>query len=299
MSFNQQSSTESSSRSPVVTNQDDSKRYWKRLEEYFSGNVMGPGPNFRFRCIHEADCRCSAEKKKGYSFHPGQLSYVGDGYAVEIDGIPMRILVVAMQVGSDKVIDMHRRSEQMDKRKHQCKKDRNEHMQGVTEVLQVLFGLDPGGPEKINEDSHVFDVFAMANSVLCSKLKPGRKRTGRKRSGSPTDKMLTNCREYLRQTIVLLEPTIIVSQGIPPKKSLEKLADRYEHVHDWPSRVKVNGGPAAPVTVARVTVGNVQAVWCSLYHPALRGDYGTYFDEAGAPALHYARELALGQPPTP
>ena len=295
MSFNQKSITESLSRSPVVTNQDDSKRYRQSLEKYFSRNVMVPGPNSQFCCEHEEACRDSA-KRRGKAFRAGQLSYVGDGYAVEIDGRPMRILVVAMQVGTDEVIDMNRRSEQMDERKHQCKKDRNKHMQGVTEVLQVLFGLDPGGSEKINEDSHVFDAFAMANSVLCSKLK-----SDGGRSGSPTDKMLTNCREHLRQTIVLLEPTIIVSQGIPPKKSLEKIAGSgYEPIRDWTSRVKVNGGTAAPVTVAWVTVGNVQAVWCNLYHPALRdGDYGTYFNEAGAPALSYARKLALGQPPTP
>ena len=318
MSFNQHSITGSLSRSPVVTNQDDSKRYWKRLEKYFSEKVMGPGPNSQFCCEHEDACCSSAERKKGYSFHPGQLSYVGDGYAAEIGGIPMRILVVPMQVGSCERIDMARRHEQVLERILHPGKDGNKHMPGVIQVLQVLMGLDPyGDVEKIDDGNHVLKAYAMANSVLCSKLKPGRKRTGRKRSGSPTDDMLTNCREHkrsgsptgtmltncqehLRQTIVLLKPTIIVSQGIPPKKSLEKIAGSgYEHVRDWTSRVKVSGGPAAPVTVARVTVGNVQAVWCNLYHPALRGDYGTYFDEAGAPALRHARELALEQPPTP
>ena len=277
----------------IVIDPKVSKRYWKRLEEYFSRNVMGPGPNFRFRCIHEANCRCSAERKKSYSFHPGQLSYVGDGYAVEIDGRPMRILVVPMQVGCKKVIDMDRRREQICERMKESPQERNPHMRGVVEMLQVLFRIESGG-EKINDGCHVLEAYAMANSVLCSKLKPDGGR-----SGSPTSTMLTKCREHLRRTIVLLEPTIIVTQGNPPKKSLKKLADPYEPIRDWTSRVTVARGRAAPVTVARVTVGNVQAVWCNLYHPALRGDYGTYFNEAGVPALRYARELALEQTPIP
>lgn len=232
---------------------------------------MGPGPNSQFCCEHEAACRSSAERN-GKKFAAGQLSYVGDGYAAKIDGRPMRILVVPMQVGSDEVIDMDRRREQILECKNPSR--RNPHMRAVVEVLQVLFGLEPGGVvEKINNNSHVLEAYAMANSVLCSNL-----------SGSPTDAMLENCREHLSQTIALLKPTIIVTQGNVPRDTFRKVVGRrYEPICD---------------RVARVTIKGVQAVCCEIRLPS-QGFYGPegHFCQVAVPALERARELALDKTP--
>ena len=284
MSFNRHSITESLSRSPVVTNQDDSKRYWNRLEEYCSENVLNPRTGFC--CGHKKACRssaernCSSREEKDNSFSAGQLSYVGDGYAVEIGGKPMRILVVPMQVGKKRDgISMKERREQVLERIPHPGKDRNKHMPGVIQVLQVLMDLDQSGKVKIDDGRHVLEAYAMANSVLCSNLPTG----GRSRRGSPTDDMLTNCREHLRQTIVLLEPTIIVSQGDVPAKALWDTVDGNEPIRD---------------RVARVTVEGVQAIYCELRHPSWSG-WAKHFREEGRPALLHARELALEPPPTP
>ncbi len=264
---------------PVITDPRASKRYWKRLEEYCSRRVLNPESGFC--CERGEACRNSAEGP-GNAFAAGQLSYVGDGYAVEIDGIPMRILVAAMQVGSSEVIDMKRRRGQIRARIPESPRERNPHMRGVVQVLQVLFGLEPGGVvEKIHNSSHVLEAYAMANSVLCSNLPTG----GRSRRGSPTRAMLTNCREHLRQTIALLEPTIIVTQGNAPAKALGQAVDRYERVRD---------------RVAQVKAGDARAVCCELWHPAAWGYWGDtgHFNTAAVPALRYARHLALARQPS-
>ena len=263
---------------PVITDPRASKRYWNRLEEYCSKRVLNPESGFC--CEHGEACRNSAEGP-GNGFAAGQLSYVGDGYAVEIDGIPMRILVAAMQVGSNEVIDMEKRRGQIRGRIEESPRERNPHMRGVVQVLQVLFGLEPGGVvESIHNSSHVLEAYAMANSVLCSNLPTG----GRSRRGSPTRAMLANCREHLRQTVALLEPTIIVTQGNAARDALGQAVDRYERVRD---------------RVAHAQTGDVRAIWCELWHPAAWGYWGDtgHFNEDAAPALRYARHLALSQQP--
>ena len=254
---------------PVVTDQEASERYRQRLEEYCSKHVLNPKSGFC--CEHGEACHSSVGGKRN-SFAAGQLSYVGDGYAAEIDGRPMRILVVPMQVGRGADIDMDRRRGQV----LECKKPsrRNPHMRAVVEVLQVLFGLEPGGVvEKINNNSHVLEAYAMANSVLCSNL-----------SGSPTDAMLENCREHLRQTIALLKPTIIVTQGNVPRDTFRKAVDRYK--------------PTIYDRVGRATIKGVQAVCCEILLPS-PGYYGPegHFCQVAVPALERARRLALGKTP--
>lgn len=262
---------------PVRTDPRESKRYWNRLEEYCSKHVLNPKSGFC--CEHGEACRDSAESRSN-AFAAGQLSYVGDRYAVEAEGIPMRILVVPMQVGRDEVVDMDKRRGQILGR---IENPRNPHMRGVVQVLQVLFGLEPGGVvEKIHNNSHVLEAYAMANSVLCSNLPTG----GKSRRGEPTRTMWKNCREHLRQTIVLLKPTIIVTQGNAPRDALGTVVDRCEPIGD---------------RVDRVTVGGVQATWCKLWHPAAPrywGDAG-HFREIAVPALRHVRHLALSQQPAP
>ena len=258
---------------PVITDRIAARRYRQRLEAYCSNYVLDL--NYGFCCAHETECRCSVESQ-GNSFAAGQLSYVGDGYAVKMDGIPTRILVIPMQVGENAVFGMDERREQVRRR---IAAPRNPHMHGVTKLLQVLMGLDPdGGVEKIDDDKHVLEAYAMVNSVLCSNLPT----SGRSRRGHPTRIMLRNCKSHLRQTIVLLEPTIIVTQGKAPGKALAMIAER----NVYPSN---RGAPSDMVTP--VTVGGVRAIWCSLYHPAAWG-YPGYFREHAMPALRWARKLA-------
>lgn len=235
----------------------------------------------RFCCRFGAECRNSA---RGRGFAAGQLSYVGDDYAVTVDGRPRRVLVVSMQVGDDEApVDMARRREQVRARIPQAFNTRNQHMAGVTTALRVLFGGAPG-TDRAGEflptsagAVHLLDAYAMANSVLCSRL------SGQGRQGDPSRRMIENCSSYLATTIEVLEPTVVQSQGrrngLSTHQAVERLCDSIDRVDD---------------EVAIITVGKVTAVWCSLKHPARNWGqlHRRYLQEVALPALTRTRELA-------
>ena len=254
---------------PITIDCAASLEYRKRLKDYFSANVLTP--DLKFICKHEAQCRPSAEGDCN-SFAAGQLSYVGDGYAAEENGVPMRILIAPIQAGPVERISMERRHEQI---RCRIKGKRNSHMRGVTRILQVLWGLPPDkGSEYIDGDLHVLDAFAMANSTLCSKT------DGESRQGEPTDCMRGNCSTHLRRTIELLEPTIIVTQGKSPEKAIKikNVTDKRTSLADF---------------IDCVSVGRVKAIWCRSNHPSYWRFEKNYFPGVVKPALQEVRELAL------
>ena len=253
---------------PITIDRAASLEYRKRLKDYFSANVLTP--DLKFICKHEAQCRPSAEGDCN-SFAAGQLSYVGDGYAAEENGVPMRILIAPIQAGPEAPISMERRRKQV---RCRIKGKRNPHMRGVTLMLQVLWGFPPDKKsEYIDGDLHVLDAFAMANSTLCSKT------DGESRQGEPTDCMRGNCSTHLRRTIELLEPTIIVTQGQKtPKKTLEDIAEKRTRKTDL---------------IECVTVGRVKAIWCRSNHPSYWRFEKNYFPGVVKLALQEVRELAL------
>lgn len=235
----------------------------------------------QFCCSSGPACRDSVG---AHGFAAGQLSYVGDHYAVAVDERPARVLVVSMQVGDDEApVSMLRRREQVRVRIPQTFSQRNQHMAGVTSALRILFGGEPGADREGEflrtpaGDVHVLDAYAMANSVLCSR------RPGEGREGAPTRRMIESCSRYLRTTVEVLEPTIIHSQGrsigLSTHQAVERICDRVDRVDD---------------DVAFVTIGKVSAVWCSLKHPARNwGQLGReYLHDVAAPALRRTRSLA-------
>lgn len=263
-----------------MTDPDASMRRRSVLDDALCDRVLDGGSEFC--CRHAVSCSASVRSD---GFAAGQLSYVGDHYEASVDGQPFRVLVVSMQVGDDEApVTMARRREQVRARIPERFGQRNQHMAGVTSALRVLFGgtvgddregefLDtPTGPV------HVLDAYAMANSVLCSR------RPGAGREGAPTSVMIRNCSSHLRRTIEVLEPTIIHSQGRSAgwstHRAVESILDNVQRVDDH---------------IAVVRVGQVEAVWCSLKHPARNwGQLGRpYLAETVVPALRLARQTAL------
>lgn len=180
-----------------------------RLEASLRGRVLDE--NGRFCCVSGPACRDSVG---AHGFAAGQLSYVGDHYAVTVGEQPARVRVVSMQVGDDEApVSMTRRREQIRVRIPQTFGQRNQHMAGVTTALRVLSGGEPGADREWEflctpaGGGHVLDAYAMANSVLCSR------RPGEGREGAPSRRMIENCSRHLRTTVGVLEPTIIHSQG--------------------------------------------------------------------------------------
>jgi uracil-DNA glycosylase len=191
-----------------------------------------------------------------------------------------------MQVGDDEApVNMDRRRQQIRSRIPQRFDDRNQHMAGVTTALRLLYGGEPGSDrdgELLDTPKghvHVLDAYAMANSVLCSR------RPGPGREGQPSSTMIKNCGRYLRTTIEVLSPTVIHSQGRAAGWSTHQAVERIADQVDWLDE-----------HVARVRVGDVEAVWCSLRHPARYWAHlgRAYLQDTAAPALRAARAAAMG-----
>lgn len=264
----------------VSVDAEASRCYKDRLEDWLTGRVLDP--DGRFCCAHGPSCRSSVGTS---GFAAGQMSYVGDRYAVISGGFPLRVLVVSMQVGDDEApVTLERRRAQIHSRISERFTDRNQHMMGVTTALRVLFGGEPGddrsGELLVTElgPVHVLNAYAMANSVLCSN------RPGEGREGSPTVTMLRNCAEHLRGTIEILEPTIIHSQGRSggwsTHRTIERIAERLEWIDEYVAKARIAGN---------------DVVWCSLKHPARNWAHMgcRYLWEVAVPALRKARRYAL------
>lgn len=265
----------------ILTDPTASEHYRARLDEYLHRVVDADGT---FQC--PSGDRCAGSVTQGHGLAQGQLSYVGDRYAAKVDGRSLRVLVVSMQVGdAEAPVTMLRRREQVQAAERPA--DRTAHMRGVTYALQLLFGLEPGiDGERLDDGTHVLDAYAMANSTLCSNLPT----SGKSRRGAPTPTMLRECSVHLRETIRLLEPTVIHTQGrsadtaTSTHGSLAAIVDQVDWLDDW---------------TATIRVGGVRAVWCSLPHPsagppkAWQWTTSPFYAEAARPALLRARALAL------
>jgi hypothetical protein len=257
---------------------------YDELASYCESNLLSSDRTF---CCASADA-CRQSIRGDWKLHEGQCSYLGEHYEALDDGHPMRILVVAMQTGRPNVgVDLQKRRLQVHRSRdkpYSGSDSRNAHMKGVTTALKVLWGIDPtSGSEgellATNRGQvHLFDTFAMANATLCSRVKVGSAK------GQGTKVMLDRCSKHLRETIRILEPTIIHSQGRQKAgrcthTSVEAACDEIDWIDDY---------------VARVRIGDVRAVWVSLRHPSMQ--WGKqHLKDVVIPALERARSLSRSQ----
>src|SRR5258708_7008880 len=74
-----------------------SMRRQEKLTAYMERHVLGPTG---FCCSSANQCRASAmAQTEPIDFAAGQLSHLGRFYDMEVDGVPLRILVIAMETG--------------------------------------------------------------------------------------------------------------------------------------------------------------------------------------------------------
>jgi len=91
---------------------------------------------------------------------------------------------------------------------------RNPHMKGTTLALRMILGTGSGTEregEFINVDGdqvHLFDCFALVNRLLCAAHVKGTS------EGKSTPAMLRNCERHFQATLEILDPTIVVLQGV-------------------------------------------------------------------------------------
>lgn len=189
-----------------------------RLDAYFRLNVLD---NKRFVCSSWRACEASISS--GSTFKEGQLSHVGKHYDLERAGQDLRIVVVGQEVaGKGKARTT------MDERYARVHdgsgltlrfvgdgehKRRNPHMRGTTLALRTIFGLSGTSHATeflyLDEESvHIFDCFALVNRLLCAAHLAGTS------TGKSTKTMLGNCERHFQATLEILDPTIVVTQGI-------------------------------------------------------------------------------------
>lgn len=196
-----------------------------RLDDYFRSNVLD---GKQFVCASYRDCMHSIAS--GCTFKEGQLSHVGKHYDLSRAGQPFRVVVVGQEVagkGKRRITMAERYAGVHDgsglARRFDGDPDhfrRNPHMRGTTLALRTIFDI-PGTEHATEflkfdgENTHIFDCFGLVNRLLCAAHLEGTS------TGRSTKTMLNHCERHFRATMEILQPTIVVIQGIKVWKSTQ------------------------------------------------------------------------------
>lgn len=255
------------------------------LAAYMDEHVLGPAG---FCCRTGLECRTSVESRKAPAdFAYGQLPHLGMFYDLKEESIPLRILVIAMEIGrTDTEITLAMRRLQVLGSADLAPRSRNPHMVGVTHALRTLHGREIGDDsagEMLDLGSenpvHLFDAYAMTNVRLCTSVRQGTTES------YPTAVMTKNCIRHLRESITILEPTVCVVQGAGIPKYLAPLVSRRTQITD---------------SLADVTICGVNTLMAEFSHPTAHGGHNwgrwtnmPYLQNTVIPTLRQAR-LTLG-----
>jgi hypothetical protein len=235
-----------------------------------------------FVCASGPACKASALKRPDRGFYEAQGSSVGSHYELTDGGRPLRVLVVPIETGRDRShVSVEERTVEVINAVGRSFRQRNPHMRGVTLALRLAFGHSLDEDEEgewitavDGQRFHVLDAYAMANLLLCSAVQLG---TANSRS---TSLMRSNCTGHKRETVNLLEPTLVISQGENLSKPLRSV---FEVVKEH-----------SP-TLAECRLGDHSFVWADLRHPTFNLDWLSrpYLKDVVGPTLREARRLAL------
>ena len=104
---------------------------------------------------------------------------------------------------------------------------------------------------------HIFDGFALINYLLCTALKKPRNKAQDARGAghgysSPT--MRRNCRRHFRRTLEILEPTVIIVQGIGVRKWMANALPLSEY-RDLHETIEVGGRTIDLLTFSHPSAG--------------------------------------------
>jgi hypothetical protein len=248
------------------------------LEQYFAREVLSAEG---FVCRNGAACRAAAEARRAGAYHEGQLSYLGPRYDLSEDGVPLRVLVAPMEVGRPPAwVTMSERASQLEASQRSGFKGRNQHMKGTTIALRLAFGREASEPvEHLAVDGRpapLFDCFAMANLLLCSAVDAA----GGRSLGTRIGAMRANCLPHLLETIRILEPTLLISQGVEVGRELGRVLQVRRRL---------------TTEVAEAAHEGRRFAWVDLRNPSRNWFSPTqrYAIETALPALRAGRRLSL------
>lgn len=254
-----------------------------------AANVLSPA---RFCCASQDACRGSL--KPGVEMAEGQLSHLGHHYDLKRYGKPLRIMVVGQEDGGlighvtlQARYDRIHRVAGLERRYYRLPEHtgRNFHMRGVTSALRLIFdkglGTDWDGEFIQTADGdrfHIFDAFALVNVLLCAAHKPG------SATGQATNVMKRNCLKHFAATLEILEPTLLVLQGVGVQNWVAPALGMMEEITPYLARAHLRG--ADPLV-------------CRFSHPSARGKLrwgarldASYLIEVVEPTIRRAIALA-------
>ena len=259
-----------------------------RLRRYVNKNVLA---GTEFICSNWGECETSIGAN--CTFQKGFMSHVGKHYDVRAGEKDLRVVVVGQEVGKSKrphmTLDERYRGIHLGSGLGNTfhadgeHKGRNPHMRGTTLALRTIFqtgsGVDKEG-EFIDIDGervHLFDCFALVNRLLCSAHLAGTS------NGKSTSTMLNNCERHFAATLEILQPTVVVIQGVRMWK--------------WSQKVLV---PSKQVTdhLVEASLGNEKVAVATFTHPSAHGEHrwgspsSPYFIDVVEPTLRRAIKLS-------
>lgn len=275
-----------------------------KLQAYLTRKVAKADEK-KMVCGCYRDCHASADKT-GAEFFESQGHSVGSHFDLSTEaGTPFRVLIVPMEAGGggkdrsattggaaqppgpdpDRYRTVRQRTEVVVRKSGEmCFAQRNPHMQGVTLALQLAFRLPVEKEEQLHfvddHPAHVFDCFAMANLLLCSAVpKAG------SHASLATSTMRKNCAHHLAQTVRILKPTLVISQGWGLVGTLRGAFGTVRYI----------GTPEYHRVLAECDLDDDRFIWVGLTHPAhgnwsriTSREFGTV-----APAIKEGRRRAL------
>ena len=267
--------------SPVSlkVHRDESERRKVDLESYLAENVWNSDQGFI--CLSGKVCRRSAHRQPGVGFYEAQGHMVGPCYDLEADGRPFRVLIIPMEtVTKHQHTTVKRRTEAVLRAIHG---PRDAQMRGVMFALRLAFGipyraLDKEHIDFDNDDTpaHLFESFAMTNLLLCSAVVKETK------SSRSTGMMRGSCSRHMRATIGILQPTLVISQGVRLDETLRASLGVTHPINEHVAACDLDGNSFAWVSLRHPTRN-----WNSVNQP--------YLKAVVAPAITQAREIALAE----
>ncbi|MFD6563865.1 hypothetical protein [Micromonospora profundi] len=220
----------------------------EQLDQYMAEHVLARSGTCV--CRRLGSCRESAlggrrsASRPEAAFAAGQLSHVGHHYDLVLDGIPVRILVIAMETGRVRGgVTLEQRRAEVMQSAGLAFTARNPHMRGVTSALRLAVGREPG-PDRAGEllhlggapsPVHLFDAYAMANMRLCSAMVSGTTKS----LGNRT--MSRHCAPHLSATIKILQPTLCIVQGVEVYKSLTAIMSGCRQITPHLAQARIAG----------------------------------------------------------
>ncbi|MFN8031875.1 MAG: hypothetical protein U0Q47_01095 [Mycobacterium sp.] len=260
-----------------------SKRRKAKLESYLAENVWSRDDGFV--CLSKRMCRRSAVRQSDVGFYEAQGHMVGPSYDISADGIPFRVLVIPIETGTqNRHTTVERRTSAVLKAAKIPFSKRNPHMRGVTFALRLAFGLPVADPDAEyvefadGSTAHLLESYAMTNLLLCSAVTTG---TMASRS---TSIMRGSCFRHMRQTIGILEPNLVISQGVVLDETLRAGLGVLNPINENVATCNLDGNPF---------------VWVSLRHPTRNWNAVSqpYLKKIVVPSIKLARRMVFAGEP--